>query len=144
MSRWVSPLASTAATLSTKAGDGLAGQFAIGALLGAGWSPCAGPTLGAAVGLASSAAVGSILPAAAMMFAFGAGASLPLLATAYASRRMLSARPMLLLVGTRGKLVFGAMLLCVGGLTLFGWDKQLEASLLDRLPQWWIDVLANA
>jgi cytochrome c biogenesis protein CcdA len=33
--------------------DGLAGQLVIGLLLGAVWSPCFGPTLGAATTLAS-------------------------------------------------------------------------------------------
>ena len=88
--RLASPLATGAAKLSMKTGDGLAGQFAIGALLGAVWSPCVGPTLGAAVGLASSAGGtggGSVPRAAVSMFAFGIGSALPLLATAYASDR---------------------------------------------------------
>src|SRR5215475_11016075 len=32
---------------------GIGGQFALGVLLGAVWSPCSGPTLGAAIGLAA-------------------------------------------------------------------------------------------
>ena len=43
------PLASAAARLSARAGDGLGGQFAVGALLGGVWGPCVGPTLGAAL-----------------------------------------------------------------------------------------------
>jgi cytochrome c biogenesis protein CcdA len=142
LSRWASPLASAATTLSMKTGDGLPGQFAIGALLGAVWSPCVGPTLGAALGLASTG--GSMARAAALMLAFGIGSSLPLLATAYASRRMLAARSLLLATGARGKLVLAVTLMCVGGLTLFGLDKQIESSALAQLPQWWVDVLAGA
>src|SRR5262249_60695222 len=33
--------------------SGICGQFVLGALLGVIWSPCSGPTLGAAVGLAA-------------------------------------------------------------------------------------------
>jgi cytochrome c-type biogenesis protein len=33
--------------------SGIGGQFLLGILLGAIWSPCSGPTLGAAIGLAS-------------------------------------------------------------------------------------------
>ena len=142
-SRLASPLASKAAMLSMKTGDGLAGQFAIGALLGAVWSPCVGPTLGAAVGLASSSGAGSIPRAAASMFAFGVGSALPLLATAYASRRMLAARSALLTAGSAGKSVLGGVLVGMGALVLFGFDKQLEAAVLARLPQWWIDLLAS-
>lgn len=142
-SRVASPLASKAATWSQRTGSGLAGQFAIGALLGAVWSPCVGPTLGAAVGLASSAGAASVSKAAASMFAFGVGSALPLLATAYASRRMLGARRRLLAAGTAGKSVLGGVLVGMGALVLFGLDKQLEASVLAHLPQWWIDMLAS-
>jgi cytochrome c-type biogenesis protein len=143
-SRLASPLASKAAMLSMKTGNGLAGQFAIGALLGAVWSPCVGPTLGAAVGLASSAGGGSVPRAAFSMFAFGVGSALPLLATAYASRRMLAARGALLAAGTTGKSILGGVLVVMGALVLFGIDKQMEAAVLARLPQWWIDLLASA
>ncbi|MBP8273574.1 MAG: sulfite exporter TauE/SafE family protein [Acidobacteria bacterium] len=143
MSRLASPLASRAATLSMKTGNGLAGQFAIGALLGAVWSPCVGPTLGAAVGLASTAGAASLTRATASMFAFGVGSALPLLATAYASRRMLTARGALLAAGTAGKSILGGVLVAMGALVLFGIDKQLEASVLAHLPQWWIDLLAS-
>ena len=55
---------------------GLGGQFAVGLLLGAVWSPCVGPTLGAASVLASQ---GKDLGAVAVtMLAFGVGAALPL------------------------------------------------------------------
>ena len=144
LSRLASPLASRAAKMSMKTGNGLAGQFAIGALLGAVWSPCVGPTLGAAVGLASSASAGSIARATASMFAFGVGSAIPLVATAYASRRMLAARSVLLTAGTTGKSVLGAVLVGMGVLVLFGLDKRLEAEILARLPQWWIDWIASA
>jgi cytochrome c-type biogenesis protein len=39
--------------LSRIKGDTLSGQFAVGLLLGAAWSPCVGPTLGAATTLAA-------------------------------------------------------------------------------------------
>lgn len=55
--------------------DGLWGQFFIGLVLGIVWSPCVGPTLGAAVVLASQ---GSHLPQVALLMGiFGAGAALP-------------------------------------------------------------------
>ncbi|MGO8916397.1 MAG: cytochrome c biogenesis CcdA family protein, partial [Stellaceae bacterium] len=55
---------------------GMAGQFGIGLLLGAVWSPCVGPTLGAASVLAAQ---GSSLGRVALtMLAFGIGAAAPL------------------------------------------------------------------
>jgi len=144
LGRLASPVASRAAMLSARVGGGLAGQFAIGALLGAIWSPCVGPTLGAAIGLASSAGAASLARATASMFAFGLGSALPLVATAYASRRMLAARSTLLDAGTKGKVWLGGLLVAMGVLVLVGLDRQIEAAVLARLPQWWIDLLASA
>ena len=56
---------------------GLQGQLALGLLLGVIWSPCVGPTLGAASVLASRGQ--SLSQVALVMAAFGAGAALPLL-----------------------------------------------------------------
>ena len=69
---------------------GLAGQFAIGLLLGAVWSPCVGPTLGAASLLASQ---GRDLPQVALTMAvFGIGAALPLVLLGPAVARHADAR----------------------------------------------------
>ena len=66
---------------------GLAGQFGLGLLLGAVWSPCVGPTLGAASVLAAK---GEDLPEVALtMLAFGIGAALPLLLLGILSREAL-------------------------------------------------------
>ena len=143
LSRLLSPLATRAAKLSNRVGSGLAGQYAVGALLGVVWSPCVGPTLGAAVGLASSASAASLARAATSMFAFGIGSAVPLVATAYASRRVLAARSTLLSSGAAGRLVLGAALVTVGALVLSGLDKTVEAAVLDRLPTWWVDLLSS-
>jgi len=65
----------------------LAGQFGLGLLLGTVWSPCVGPTLGAASVLAAK---GENLPQVALtMLAFGVGAALPLLLLGILSREAL-------------------------------------------------------
>ena len=53
----------------------VAGQFGLGLLLGAVWSPCVGPTLGAASVLAAKGE--DLLQVALTMLAFGVGAALP-------------------------------------------------------------------
>jgi len=54
VARAAAPIAAGAAALLARLGPGgLAGQFVVGALLGALWTPCGGPTLGAAIGLAA-------------------------------------------------------------------------------------------
>src|SRR5215510_9107997 len=71
---------------------GIGGQFALGVLLGAVWSPCSGPTLGAAIGLAAQSETAG--RAAVVMAAFSLGATTPILALAcrsWAARSLASA-----------------------------------------------------
>jgi cytochrome c biogenesis protein CcdA len=141
LSVWLAPLASWAARRSTAgSGAGLRSQFGLGALLGAVWSPCTGPTLGAAVGLAAQ---GSIPRAALVMAVFGVGAALPLIGAAYAARGFGERLGLLRAVGGRGKKVLGWVLAGVGLAVFTGTDKRFEALLLDRLPDAWIDLLTR-
>ena len=117
------------------AGRGWGGQFAVGLLLGAVWSPCVGPTLGAASVLAARS---ENLPGVAVtMLAFGIGAALPLLLIGMMSREALMRwRSRMLAAGSRGKLVMGVLLIAVGVLILPGLDKRLEAVLVEASPAW--------
>jgi cytochrome c biogenesis protein CcdA len=142
VAHWMSPLASASARLSAGSDDGAAAQFFVGALLGGVWSPCVGPTLGAALGLATQG--NSILRAAATMGAFGLGAATLLLAAGYASRAVIGQRLRLLQTGAVARLAFGIVLVMVGGAVASGLDKVIESAVLAQLPQWWIDVLASA
>ncbi|MDP1967941.1 MAG: cytochrome c biogenesis CcdA family protein [Burkholderiaceae bacterium] len=121
--------------LSSMRLDGLWGQFAIGLVLGVVWSPCVGPTLGAAILLASQ---GAQLPKVVLMMGiFGLGAALPVVALAYVSRgAMLKMRGRLLQAGKSGKMVLGAVMVGLAALILFGADKPLEAWLVDQSPAW--------
>lgn len=115
--------------------DGLTGQFIVGALLGVVWSPCVGPTLGAATTLASQGRnLGQI---ALLMLIFGIGAAAPLVMIGSLSRvSMMKVRGRLLRVGRYGKQAFGIALLGMGALIAIGVDKSLEAWILDRTPDW--------
>jgi cytochrome c-type biogenesis protein len=132
-----------AAPVSNWAGDyadnftpgGLAGQFGLGLLLGAVWSPCVGPTLGAASVLAAK---GENLPQVALtMLAFGVGAALPLLLLGILSREALMRwRSRLMEGGKAGKTALGLILVAVGLLVATGLDKRLEAILVEASPDW--------
>ncbi len=115
--------------------DGLGGQFVLGLLLGAVWSPCVGPTLGAAITLASQ---GSHLPQIAMLMSFfGLGAAVPLLLLGLVSRSaMTRLRGRLLAVGRGGKLWLGIALIVIASLIVFGVDKTVEAWLVEHSPDW--------
>jgi cytochrome c-type biogenesis protein len=113
----------------------LAGQFGLGLLLGAVWSPCVGPTLGAASVLAAK---GENLPQVALtMLAFGIGAALPLLLLGILSREALMRwRSRLMEGGKAGKTVLGLVLVAVGLLVATGLDKRLETILVEASPDW--------
>jgi cytochrome c biogenesis protein CcdA len=114
---------------------GLSGQFGVGLLLGAVWSPCVGPTLGAASLLASQ---GRDLGAVALtMFLFGLGAALPLVVLGTLSRATLVGwRDRMMGLGKGLKLALGLILVVTGLAIVLGTDKALETLLVDASPDW--------
>ncbi len=122
--------------------SGFAGQFAIGLLLGAVWSPCVGPTLGAASLLASQ---GRDLPQVALTMAvFGIGAGLPLVLLGWLSRAtLMRVRARLMSAGTLGKGLLGAAFILIGAAIISGADKRIEAALVDASPQWLTDLTTS-
>ncbi|MGE0054599.1 MAG: cytochrome c biogenesis CcdA family protein [Hyphomicrobium sp.] len=115
--------------------SGLKGQFALGLLLGAVWSPCVGPTLGAASVLAAQGK--DLVQVATVMALFGAGAALPLLGLGLLSREaMLKWRNRLLGAGKTGKAGLGVLLVLIGFLVLSGLDKRIEAAAVAASPEW--------
>lgn len=119
--------------------EGLRGQFVVGLLLGVVWSPCVGPTLGAA---ASLAAQGQQLPQVVLMMAlFGLGAGLPLVLLGSLSRAAIArTRQRLLQAGALGKNLLGAVFLAIGLSIVSGLDKSLEAFLVAHSPAWLVDL----
>ena len=133
------PLARGADALSGRLPAGLGGQFALGVLLGAVWTPCTGPTLAAAVTLATRRE--SMLGAGAIMLVFGVGAVVPVLALAYGGRRALGGpRARLAGLAIVGKPVMGALLRLVSALALTGSDKVIEAWMVEHMPEWLLDL----
>ena len=121
--------------LARLAPSGLAGQFLVGLLLGAAWSPCVGPTLGAASTLAAQGR--DLASVAAVMLAFGLGTALPLLLVGALSRQaMLRWRGRMAEAGRAGKLVLGAGALLVAAMILTGLDHRVEAALVAASPPW--------
>jgi cytochrome c biogenesis protein CcdA len=119
--------------------SGLGGQFIIGLVLGAVWSPCVGPTLGAASLLAAQGK--SLGAVAVVMAAFGLGAALPLMVVGALSREvLLHWRSRMLQAGRTGKYLLGGGALVVGALILSGTDRMLETALVNASPPWLTDL----
>ncbi len=114
----------------------LTGQALTGALLGAVWSPCVGPTLGGAIALAYQGE--NLFRAGSIMLAFALGVSTLILLFAYGARGALQnslrrlaqySRPAMGLA-----LVFVALAILSGGLNFAeGWA-------LEHLPIWLQDL----
>jgi cytochrome c-type biogenesis protein len=114
---------------------GLGGQFAVGLLLGAVWSPCVGPTLGAASVLASQKT--DLTSVAITMLAFGIGAALPLVLLGFVSREaMMRWRSRMLAAGQHGKILMGVVLIATGLLIVSNLDKAIETVLVEASPEW--------
>lgn len=122
--------------------DGLSGQFILGLLLGVVWSPCVGPTLGAAITLASQGQ--DLARVTVAMALFGLGAGLPLVLIGLVSRQALGkVRGRLLTAGKLGKQVLGGVMLALGLLILSGADKLFEAWVLQVAPEWLVNLTTS-
>ena len=137
---------STVMTPLTTFGDQLArrlpasgpiGAAGLGALLALIWAPCIGPTMGAAIVMASSSGTASTAAIAMCEFAIGAAVSLLL-----AGRILRGAAK-----ATRAKVQFSArwmrtalgvtfVLVGVGAIT--GFDHVLAGWIVERMPDWFV------
>ena len=118
---------------------GLTGQFILGLLLGLAWSPCVGPTLGVAIGLASQGQ--QLVQVGFTMLLFGLGASTPIVMLGMLSREgMQRARGKMASIGSNGKKILGIIMLILGVLIISGLDKHLEASFLNIAPDWLVKL----
>ena len=116
-------------------GRGWRGQLAVGALLGVVWTPCVGPTLGAASTLASSGQ--SLVEVASLMVLFGLGAATPLVAIGTLSQRVrVGSRSSWLNAAERTRRVAGVLLVLFGVAIVSGADKPFEAWLVEHSPDW--------
>lgn len=119
--------------------QGLLGQFGVGLLLGAIWSPCTGPTLGAASLMAAQSKHLGLV--ALVMLAYGIGAGLPMMLLGFLSREtMMRWKGGMMSAGKGLKQVMGALLLVLGVLMLSGLDKTVETKLVQASPAWLTSV----
>lgn len=121
-------------------GESLLGAGALGLLLGLVWSPCAGPILGAAIGLAAQA--GNEIETAARMLIFGAGAATPLLIIAYGARSFFERiKTTALINGVKVKKILGGVFVALAALILSGADTLLEEVFLKLAPERFLAII---
>lgn len=119
--------------------SGLRGQFLGGALLGAVWSPCVGPTLGGAISLASQGE--SLIWAGLIMLNFALGIGTIIVTLGYGTRGVILRRQaQMRRIASISKPLMGAIFLLVGLMILFKINHIIEVWLLDVLPFWLQDL----
>jgi cytochrome c biogenesis protein CcdA len=120
-------------------GSGVGGQFGVGLLMGAVWTPCVGPTLGAASVMAARGE--NLLEVAATMLAFGIGTAIPLLLLGLVSREaILRWRGNVGGAVTWIKAALGGLLIVTGALILTGLDRPIQVALEGALPEWLLSL----
>lgn len=127
------------ARIDAQSGKGLRGQFISGILLGAVWSPCIGPTLGAAISLASTGE--SLFRATLTMVFFAAGVSTLILGLAYGAHSQMRRRQQSLRVlAERAKPIMGVAFVVIGFGLWFRVNHAIEAFMLSVMPVWLVDL----
>jgi cytochrome c biogenesis protein CcdA len=114
-------------------------MFAGGALLGAVWSPCIGPTLGGAIALAARGE--HLGQATGIMLAFALGVSTVLLALAYGAQAQIARRrATMMALAARSRPIMGGAFVLIGAAIWFRLHIALEEWALDVLPHWFSDL----
>jgi len=131
--------ASADSTLNDSDLSGFQGQFFGGMLLGAVWSPCIGPTLGSAIGLASQGE--NLFWAFLIMCFFAAGVATLILGIGIGGQNLIRQRTQALRgLAEKSKPILGAVFLAVGLMILFKVHHFIEAVAIDVLPYWLQDL----
>lgn len=118
---------------------GVGAGFGGGALLGAVWSPCIGPTLGAAIALASAGR--DVGHAATVMAAFAAGVATLIVAAAYVLRGWLRRNmARMVALSDRARSIMGWAFIAIGTALFLGLNHVIEGLALRFLPVWLVDL----
>jgi len=119
--------------------SGLKGQFLGGALLGAVWSPCVGPTLGGAISLAYGGE--SLVQATGIMIAFALGISTIIILLGYGAREAIMSRQVAMrAIAEKSKPIMGIIFIAVGVMILTNFHHVIEGWLLEIMPIWLQDL----
>lgn len=119
----------------------LLAELASGILLGIVWTPCSGPSLGAALGLASQG--GGLANAALILSAFGVGTLIPLMVVAYGARSYVSKLKKSSGAIGIAKKVFGVLMVAFGVLIVSDLDRKVEARLTSVMPEAWLGFITK-
>ena len=101
-------------------------------MLGIVWTPCSGPSLGVALGLAAKS--GSMGQASLRLSFFGIGAVVPLLVFSYGAKSLLKDVRNNSQTISYIKKIFGVLIISFGIAIMTGYDRIIEAFLTSMMP----------
>jgi cytochrome c-type biogenesis protein len=116
-------------------------EFLNGLVLGIVWTPCSGPSLGVALGLAAKA--GSLGQASLRLLLFGIGAVVPLLLFSYGAKSLLKNVKNNAQTITYFKKVFGVLIMAFGVAIITGYDRNIEAFLTGLMPDSFLSFITK-
>jgi len=117
------------------------GQFLTGMVIGVIWAPCTGPTLGAAVALASQQE--NLTQSFFTMLSFSAGAAVPLGVLGTSANKLAGKRSLFMKYGAYARIAMALLFMAIGISILLSFQKLLEAWVLELLPEWWIKMITS-
>ncbi len=122
--------------LSSKAPEeGLLGGLFLGMSLGVLWIPCVGPILGAVLAyVAGSAGAGNLLRGIVLLLVYSLGVSFPMLIIAYSGKSISGRTKWFVKRGPFFKKLSGLILILVGLMMLFDFDRTIKTWLLPYFP----------
>ena len=126
------------AGITATVSQGLVGQFLGGALLGAVWSPCIGPTLGAAIALASQGV--DLIYATLIMTSFALGVSTLVFIFSFATKSWLERNiRWMRILSKQSRTTLGGIFIIIGFGIFFQFNHTIDTWLINHLPTWLID-----
>jgi len=116
--------------------EGLFGGLFLGMSLGVLWIPCVGPILGAVFAFVaeSSASSGNLLHGTSLLLVYSLGVSIPMLIIAYSGKGISGRVKWFVKRGPFFKKLSGLILIIVGLMMLFNFDRTIKAWLLPYFP----------
>jgi cytochrome c biogenesis protein CcdA len=121
--------------------QGFVGGLFTGATLGLIWTPCAGPILAAVITLAASTEAG--LASFMIVISYALGTGLIMLLIILGSRKLLEKIKGLYKHLETIHRIFGVIIILAGVAIAVGYDRKVQAFILDNTPQAWNEFLQN-
>jgi cytochrome c biogenesis protein CcdA/thiol-disulfide isomerase/thioredoxin len=114
--------------------SGYAGGLLVGIGLGLVWTPCVGPIMASVISLALTERIDR--GAFAVTLAYSIGTALPMLGIMLGGRALLDKVPALLHNTEKIQRVFGVLIIITGISIGLGWDRRLQAAILQAFPEY--------